>query len=396
MFLEPGDIICDIEVIYRDVYGRWWIKGSPAKGYLNESYVRAAPRVGGRLSEVVYLGNKRYAQVNYEDSLIRYYYSNNRRVSAKASHANTWQPRWKEVAVQQSGKCFLPSSATIPPPTRRAWRLVKGSTWVMPITESSYCATLGSDKQFCPASLKEGIVVRYVLPPCYERGPLYEGKRPPLHYRGILQDNQGYKNITLILHGFLDVTKWHTDVWKHLLYGTSNPPRYSDAAKQWWQQWLNYNPTDYEREHPFANCEYRDGGCIPCAIEQFQPVHEKIFPLLTLYWQKLITFWESAPTKKLSIIGASEPWEVEICTTEKITIGRNKYIWPWLVLRGWLWEDSQGSLVLHCNPVTFYMRDRYRPPEGRHATARYGEIYNLQSLPSPIGSRPMEEETTGE
>lgn len=375
MPLKPGDIIRNVSVSHQNIHGWWKLSGADIHGFLVENRTGITLGPGISLPEVVYLGENRFAAGDWVDPVIHYFYSTGRGTSPEARDEDAWQPRWREVATGYRNIACQDLRATVQPPRRRQWRLVKSSRWVMPVAISSYAVQCGPETTLCPASLKRGSVIKFVLSPCYAQGAWCDGSRLPHQYRGHIRINHQHTAITIYLHGFLDLTKWHYGIWKHLLYGTNTPPNYSDAAKRWWQNWVGYKPADYPLDI-FAGCLSHEGGCNPCNPNQFLRVHERLQNLLQLHWQKLITFWKDIPTKNITVTGNSQPWEVEILTTQRMTIEPNNYVWPWLIVRGWLWQQD-GAYVLHCSPVTFYMKNNPSPLHARDATTRFGNLYNI-------------------
>jgi hypothetical protein len=296
-----------------------------------------------------------------------------------AQDEHAWQPRWREVATHYQDIACQDLRTTVAPPKLRQWRLVRSLHWLMPVAVSSYAAQCSPETTFCPASLKRGRVIKSALSPCYAQSAYRDESGVPRKYQGYIQIRGQHTAITIYFHGFLDLTKWHYSIWKHLLYGTSAPPNYSNAAKGWWQNWFGYKPADYPLQI-FADCSSHELGCIPCTPQQFYTVHNRLQELLRLHWQKLITFWENIPTKYVSITGVSQPWEAEILTTEKITRAPRKYVWPWLIVRGWLWRQDGDAYVLHCSPVTFYMKDRFSNLRTIDATTCFGQLYHIQLI----------------
>lgn len=304
MPLKPGDIVRNVRVSHQNIHGWWALSGSGIQGFLVENRTGNQPAPGITLPEVVYLGGDRFAAGDWVDPVIRYFYSTGNGTSPLARDEDAWQPRWRDVATNYRDIACQDLRATVPPPNRRQWRLVRSSHWLMPVAVSSYATQCSPKTTFCPASLKRGMVIKSALSPCYAQSASRDESGLPRKYQGRIQVGLQDTAITIYFHGFLDLTKWHYSIWKHLLYGTSAPPNYSNEAKCWWQRWFGYMPTDYPPEI-FESCRSHERGCIPCDPQQFYTVHNRLQDLLRLHWQKLITFWDKIPTKDLNISNSS-------------------------------------------------------------------------------------------
>lgn len=365
---KPGDIIKSANIKFRDPHGRYYFTSEEGRGYLDPKLM-PDEAIQETYTDLICLGRDRYGICNYEDRLIRYFYHKNGRISHQAEYPYIWIPRWKQINSRPSTvDCRVPNKKDrLPaPPKFRSWRIARTKDWIMPVLSSVYSEEGQESLPICPSALKTKTKTPDPLPPVYNPD-LYSAKtHPPLVYEASIIRGDKDIPIRIYLHGTLDPLKWHYDLWAHLLSGTPNANR---IERKKWESWLEKELPDKEKTQKiFENCHAKEGGgnCEQCSVEQFKRVHANIRELSHIYWQQIVTFWESGATKQITAKENGQNYQnyhtIEVKISKKIGLqlknGRWIHTYPLLIIKGWSYNFNEPEPVLHLNPVTFYFKPK--------------------------------------
>lgn len=372
----PGDIVSEA-MLTKDIRDRYIIeKNGTRLGCIKDEYIPADapgnpfPPEDWIVNNVVCLSNKKYALENYKDELINYYYIRTRVASTfideEARNPDSWISRWRDVALDPERIIVDEEGFTLNPPQFMKWVFVKTSQWLMPITTYTCIDFLTGTYKFCPSSLKRTNNIKKVLPTIYQEKLFCKNNPPSLCYKAdLIRSNQKTKPVKIYLHGTLDPIKWHFGLWNHVLSGTSLSDQ--DEIK-FWESWLGYSmPAKSEIEDIFKDCSVRQnkrgGNCDRCSDKQFQKVHESIKALSELYWEKVVTFWESGSTKEICVVPLRGRYDITVRSTEKkiFTLeGRKMVRYPLLIMKGWSYDydNTDSEAALHLNVVSFYFKPK--------------------------------------
>ncbi len=378
---EPGDIISQAQVKKIDTDGTCWIKGSGVEGCILFRHLPtdSDPKPGQTVRNLVCLSEKSFALSHYEADLIRYFYSEG---GEEARKPDVWIPRWKEGGYDPAKvNCKKPADASLlPKPAKyREWRFARMQNWMMPVSLSAYVDFIEKNGGFCPSALAYTKSSPYIILPSLYRKKLFgENVLPPLCYEAELTyPKSAPRRIRVYLHGHLEPRKWHYSIWKHLLSG---PPSADRNEKKLWEKWLGHPlPGNSEVANIFKNCYENKNkkNCRWCGVSQFQKVHEAMIESLSpLYWNRLVTFFESDATKKVFVspkvfvsqeVSAQQTdhdfYEIKLWSTPDKPVKLNKRkVFPYLNIEGWCYnfDDSEKDVVFHLSTLTFYLENRNR------------------------------------
>lgn len=384
---EPGDIISEAQVKRIDTDGTCWIKGSGVEGCILFRHLPtdSDPKPGQTVRNLVCLSEKSFALSHYEADLIRCFYSEK---GEEARKPDVWIPRWKEGGYDPAKvNCKKPTDASLlPKPAKyREWRFARMPNWMMPVSLSAYVDFLGKNGGFCPSALAYTKSSPHIILPSLYRKKLFgENDPPPLCYEADLKYLKKTKRIRVYFHGHLEPRKWHYSIWKHLLSGTPSANR---NEKRLWEIWLDHAlPGDSDVADIFENCYENKSktNCRWCAISQFQKVHEAIMKNLSpMYWNRLVTFWESDATKKVFVSPTDYGFhEIKLWSTPDKPVKLNKRkVFPYLIAEGWSYnfDTSENEAVFHLSTLTFYLANKnqlkYNP-----MSRLMGDLKNVKRL----------------
>jgi hypothetical protein len=380
MGITPGDIVKPVRIA-RTIRGDYSVFAKDHAGNVIEGHIPSSHRASptdqnrGELVCLPALGpDYVFAESNFEQRLIAFFYSVNGSTQLQAKYPEVWIGRWKYSARNLSPPDCKPCSSSLaglPAPANRSWWLVKTDRWMMPVANSIYVDPHGPI-QFCPSSLQYGDL-GHILPTCYRPQSMGFELTPPLRYAAkVVLPGVSPRSVSIHLHGYLYPPKAHHGIWKHFL---SASPSANPEERNWWEHWLKASlPGPSAIDEIFGRCqESQTGkGCHRCSLETFKYVDHAINPWRMLHWQALVDFWESSAPKTFLLAQSilDQLHEIEILSIQKEPLTHKRSgasFHPALLLWGWTynWNDPHATAVLHLGVITFFLKVTPSSPRGR-------------------------------